>query len=297
MLQDSTFRPLDTSSIGRSDSTRDNDEFESNSISTIEPIATEQGERYCNEVPSYANHREMMRRFRQDRVFTSITSVLGNHLHKTSNPAFFPPLGSIPCLSEVRYEADHSLRNAREGSKRSVPIQSRGGRSDSAVDMRGYDGVKVHDFGFQSSRISPSTLPTFSIGPPLSTVIPLVVSSESSNPHGVDSSISQVGHSGWTDHLLDSTYKGFTSWSPPIVTDYQQYLDSHRRSGSTRRSKDSAESVRTVISGGGEDRRGGESDSGSGSDDGSGSGRDTGSGSDDGSEDSDSSITTVIHVN
>jgi len=233
----------------------------------------------------------MMRRFRQDRVFTSITSVLENHLPTTSNSASFPPLGSIPCLTGVRDEADQSPWNAREGSKRSVPSQSRGGRSDSAVDVRGYDGVKVHDFGFRSSRISPSTLPTFSIGPPLSTVIPSVVSPEFPNPHGVDSSISQVGHSGWTDHLLDSTYKGFTSWSPPVTTDYQQYLDSHRRSGSTRRSKDSAESVRTVISGGGrggEDRRGGESESGS--DDRSGSGYGTGS------ENSGSSIMTVIHM-
>jgi len=123
-------------------------------------------------------------------------------------------------------------------------------------------------------------------------VKPSVVLPGSPNPHGVDSPLSQVGHSGWTDHLLDSTYKGFTPWSPPIATDYRQYLNSHRRSGSTRRSADSAESVRAVISGGG---RGGEDRSGSESD--SGSGRDTGSGSDDGSEDSDSSITTVIHVN
>jgi len=290
MLQDSTFRPLDTSSIPRSDATRDNDQFATSSILTIEPIATEHEERECSK------HREMMRRFRQDTIFTTITSVLENHLPTTSNPGFIPPLDSKSCLTEVRDEADQSRWNTRAGLARSVSSQSRGGRSDSAVDVRGYDGVKVHDFGFQSSRISPSTLPTFSIGPPLSTVIPSVVLPGSSNPHGVDSSISQVGHSGWTDHLLDSTYKGFTPWSPPIVTDYRQYLNSHRRSGSTKRSKDSAESVRTVISGGGrggEDRSGSESDSGS--DHGCGSGSEYGTESDDGSENSDSSITTVIH--
>ena len=173
-----------------------------------------------------------------------------------------------------------------------MPSQSRGGRSDSAVDVSGYDGLEVHDFGFQSSRISPSGLSTFSIGPPLSILVSPSVSLASPKPDDVDSSESQVFHTGWTNDLLDSTYKGSTPWSPPITTDYRQYLNSHRRSGSTRRSKDSAESVRTVISGGGrggEDRSGSESDSGSGSD--------TGSGSDDGSEDSDSSITTVIHVN
>jgi len=290
MLQDSTFRPPGPSSIARSDATRDNDQFATSSILTIEPIATEHEERECSK------HREMMRRFRQDTIFTTITSVLENHLPTTSNPGFIPPLDSKSCLTEVRDEADQSRWNTRAGLVRSVSSQSRGGRSDSAIDVSGYDGLEVHDFGFRSSRISPSGLSTFSIGPPLSTVVPSAILSEVPIPHRGDSPGSQVGYTGWTDDLLDSTYKGFTPWSPPITTDYPQYLNSHRRSGSTKRSKDSAESVRTVISGGGrggEDRSGSESESDS--DDGSGNGY--GTESDDGSEDSDSSITTVIHVN